>query len=124
MRGKKGGKEALSCHKKISVGQLIARFLTCNFRCQLNLKQDFVFTLYFYLFIYFVFLGLHPEHMEVPRLGVKPELQLPAYATATAMWDLSDVYNLHHSSWQHCVLNPLSETRNKSCLLMDTGWVH
>ena len=27
--------------------------------------------------------------MEVPRLGVKSELQLPAYTTATAMWDLS-----------------------------------
>ena len=31
----------------------------------------------------FVFLGLHPWHMEVPRLGVKSELQLPAYTTAT-----------------------------------------
>ena len=34
-------------------------------------------------FIYlFVFLGPHPAHMEVPRLGVKSELQLPAYTTA------------------------------------------
>ena len=30
----------------------------------------------------FFFLGLHPRHMEVPKLGVKSELQLPAYATA------------------------------------------
>ena len=30
----------------------------------------------------FCFLGLHPRHMEVPRLGVQLELQLPAYATA------------------------------------------
>ena len=30
--------------------------------------------------------------MEVPRLGVKSELQLPAYTTA--MPDLSHVYNL------------------------------
>ena len=29
------------------------------------------------------FLGLHPQHMEVPRLGVQLELQLLAYATAT-----------------------------------------
>ena len=27
--------------------------------------------------------------MEVPRLGIKLELQLPAYATAYATWDLS-----------------------------------
>ena len=33
--------------------------------------------------VIFFFLGLHPHHMEVPRLGVKLELQLPAYATAT-----------------------------------------
>ena len=25
--------------------------------------------------------------MEVPRLGVESELQLPAYTTAIAMWD-------------------------------------
>ena len=28
------------------------------------------------------FLGPHPWHMEVPRLGVEPELQLPVYTTA------------------------------------------
>ena len=28
----------------------------------------------FYLFIYLVFLGLHQQHMEVPRLGVELEL--------------------------------------------------
>ena len=38
--------------------------------------------------------------MEVPRLGVELELQPPSYATAiaTAMPDLSQVYNLHYSS--------------------------
>ena len=33
--------------------------------------------------IYKIFLGQHPRHMEVPRLGVKSELQLPAYTIAT-----------------------------------------
>ena len=38
----------------------------------------------FHSFIYLVcFLGLHLQHMEVPRLGVESELQLPAYTTAT-----------------------------------------
>ena len=36
---------------------------------------------------FFFFLGLHPQHMEVPRLGVKSELQLQAYTITT--WDLS-----------------------------------
>ena len=39
-------------------------------------------------FIYlFIFLGPHPWHMEVPRVGVEWELQLLAYTTATAMPD-------------------------------------
>ena len=33
--------------------------------------------------------------MEVPRLGVESELQLPAYTTATAIQDLSHIRNLH-----------------------------
>ena len=33
------------------------------------------------------FLGLHLPHMEVPRLGVKLELQLLVYTTAPAMQD-------------------------------------
>ena len=35
-------------------------------------------------FFLFVFLGLHPWHMEVPRLGAELELHLPAYTTAIA----------------------------------------
>ena len=50
--------------------------------------------------------------MEVSRLGVKLELQLPAYTTATATPDPSHVYDLYHFSWQWRVLNPLSEARD------------
>ena len=67
--------------------------------------------LFIYLFIY-CFLGLPQRHMEVPRLGVESELQLPAYTTATATWDPSHVCDLHHSSLQHQILNPLSEARD------------
>jgi len=52
--------------------------------------------------------------MEVPRLGIKLELQLPAYTTATAaMLDWRSRFcDLHHSSWQCGILNPLSEARD------------
>ena len=40
-------------------------------------------------FVCFCLLGLHLRHENVPRLGVEWELQLPAYATDTAMPDLS-----------------------------------
>ena len=36
------------------------------------------------------------QNMEVPRLGVKSELQLPAHATATATPVPSHVCNLHY----------------------------
>ena len=42
---------------------------------------------FFCFYFPFVFLELHLQHMEVPRLGVQSKLQLPAYATATAMPD-------------------------------------
>ena len=47
-------------------------------------------------FVCLVFLGLHLQHMEVPRLGVELELQLLGTATATAMQDLSCVCDLYH----------------------------
>ena len=72
--------------------------------------------LFIYLFIYFCFLEQYLLHKEVPRLGVKLELQLPAYTTVTAMRDTSCLYEqLHssHSSWQCWILNPLSEARDE-----------
>jgi len=59
--------------------------------------------------------------MEVPRLGVKLEIRLPAYTTATAIPDLSHIFDLHHSSWQRLIPNPLSEARDRTCNLMDTS---
>ena len=41
---------------------------------------------------FFFFLWLHPRHMEVPRLGVASELQLPTIATA--IQDLSCICDL------------------------------
>ena len=43
---------------------------------------------------------------------------VPAYATATVSPDLSRVCNLHHSSWQCQILNPMSEARDWTCNLM------
>ena len=59
--------------------------------------------------------------MEVPKLVVESELQLPAYATATAKRDLSHVGDLHYSSGQHLILNPLSKARDQTCIVMDTS---
>ena len=41
--------------------------------------------LFIHLFVYLFISEPRLQHMEVLRLGVESELQLPAYATATAM---------------------------------------
>ena len=61
--------------------------------------------------------------MEVPKLGVESELQLPASTTAIAMQDPSHVCDVHHSSCQCQILNPLSEARDQIHILMDINWV-
>ena len=77
-------------------------------------KEGFVL----FLFLFFCFLGLHPWHMELPRLGVESELQLPAYTAATANWYPSRVCDLHHRSQQRQTLNLLSEARDQTSNLM------
>ena len=88
-----------------------------------------------FFFFFSLFLWPHLWHMEIPRLGMGSELQLPAYITATASPQIqaaSATYatvcvkapSLTHwarlrikpaSLWTLCwVLNPLSHNRNAS----------
>ena len=46
-----------------------------------------------------------------------------AYATAIATPDLSCACDLHHSSWQHQILIPLSVARDQTQVLMDTSQI-
>ena len=59
-----------------------------------------------------------PWHAEVPKVGVQSDLRLLAYTTAIATWDLSRVCDLHHSSRQRQILNPLSKARDQTRNLM------
>ena len=91
---------------------------------QASLRFGCLTTTVSFFFFFFYILGPHPQHMEVPKLGIKSELQLLAYTTVTAMQDPSLVCNLHHSSWQCPILNPLRKARDPIRILMDTSWVH
>ena len=62
--------------------------------------------------------------MELSRLGVKSELQVLTYPTATAMPDLSHSFDLHHSLWQSWILNPLSKTSDQTCNLVPRFITH
>ena len=79
--------------------------------------------LFFFFFFFSFFLRLHLPHMEVRRLGVESELQLLAYATATATLDPSCVRDLHRSLRQRRIPDPLSEARDQTPIFMDTSQV-
>ena len=70
--------------------------------------------------VFLPFLGLLPQHMEIPRLGVESEMQLPPYTTATATQDPNHICDLPCSLWPCRILNPLSEARDRTCNLIDS----
>ena len=88
-----------------------------NFKFAVSMVQNIILSCTFFFF--FVFLGPHTQHKDIPKLGVEWELQLPANTTATAAQDPSLVCDLHHSARQHRILNPLSGARDWTRHLMD-----
>ena len=52
----------------------------------------------FYCILFSCLFRPHLWHMEVPRLGFKSKLQLPACTTATATQDLSHAYTTAHGN--------------------------
>ena len=78
----------------------------------------------FLFFLFFLLFRMNPWHMKVARLGVKLELQLLAYGTATEMPDPSHIWDLYQSSWKCQILNPPSEARGKTLNLMVSSWIH
>ena len=76
-----------------------------------------------WLSFFLVFLWPHAGHMDISKLGVKWEPLLPAYPTVTATPDPSCICDLHHSSGQRRILNPLSKVRDRTRILMDTSQV-
>ena len=43
---------------------------------------------------------------------------------ATATWDPSRIFDLHHSSWHRRILNPLSKARGQTHNLMVPSRIH
>ena len=113
----------LSFHNFI-IHCLIWGFICSSLPNSLRFKVILFFFCFVLFCLVFCFLGPRPWHMGAPRLGVKSELQMLAYATATAMQDLSYVWDLHYSSWQWQVPNPLSKARDWICILIDTSQIH
>ena len=70
--------------------------------------QPVVLFCLFVLCVCVCFLGLHLQHKDISRLGVKMELPL---------------FPIHHSSRQRRILNPLSEAGDQSHNLMVPSWI-
>ena len=88
-------------------------------KCQIYLKKKrnhIKFVFFFFWFFFFFFM----EHIEVPKLAVKSELQLPVCTTATATGDPSLICNLCHGLQQCQILNPLSKARDQTLIFSDT----
>ena len=71
----------------------------------------------------FAFLQAAPEVCGIPRLGLKSELWLLAYLTATESQDraVSETFSRAHGNDIH---NPLREARDQIHILMDTNQFH
>jgi len=103
---------------------LLFFFLFLSFFFSFSLPFFFSFSLSFFLsFILSLLPHLKHTNMEVPGLGVKSELQLLAYTTATAMPDPSQVCDLHCSLKQLWILNLVSEARDGTWILMGTNQI-
>ena len=74
----------------------------------------FVFCFLVFVFCFFAFCFFRATCVAYgsSRLGVETEQQLPAYTIATATRDPSHICDLHHSSQQCWILNPLSEAKD------------
>ena len=120
--GVKGFRDSASVSFRISlVGELSA--CPTWFRGQMNVSSPGVLNTSVQE-AHVLFPPPHPWYVEVPRLGVKLELQLPACTTATAMQDLRRICDLHHTSRQCQILNPLSRARKRIQVFMDTSQFH
>jgi len=60
--------------------------------------------------------------MEIPRLGVKSELQLLDYAAV--MQDSNHICNLYDSSWQNWIPDPRCKALDQTHILMNTSQIH
>ena len=74
-------------------------------------------------FLFFDFLGPHLQHMEVCRLGVQSELQLPAYTTVCSnarskpcLWPIPQLMAVQ-------IPDPLSDAGDWTLILMDSSWI-
>ena len=90
---------------------------TCPFSSKASMNN---ITTWLFFFFLIAFQGHTHGTWKFPGQGSN---QSCSCRRATATPDLSCICDLHHSSRQRWILNPLIEARDWTCVLMDTSWV-
>ena len=88
-----------------------------------NVISTAFFSFFFFFFFFLLLRATHRAYgSSQARSGIGA--QPLAYTTATTTQDLSRIFDLHCSLQQCQILNPLSEPRNRTCILVDTSQIH
>jgi len=84
-----------------------------------------VFFLFFFFFFFCLF-GAAAEAYGSSQSSslIRAESADLCHTHSSTRSEPSHVCNLHHCSWQHWILNPLNEVRDRNCVLMDTSRLH
>ena len=101
-------------------------FQTLYKLCTLHHSLTCEFLLLFLLLLLFVCLFVFAFRATLEAYGgsqTRGQSNWSYSCRPTPQPNLSHVCNLHHSSWQCWNLNPPSETREGTCILMDPSWV-
>ena len=98
----------------VCVCMCLSETVKLHFPSVSGIDKPLLLCIMFCLFLCFLLLWLHLYQARDQIRG----------ATDTAMPDLSSVCDLHHSSWQCQIFNPLSEARDQTHVLMDTSQIH
>ena len=81
------------------------------------------FQFLFFFFFFFCFFRATPAADGSSQARSQIRAALLAYSTALGTQDLSHICDLHHSSWKCWILNPRSEARDRTHILIDTSQV-
>jgi len=87
-------------------------------------ELGFLFSYFIYLLTYFCFFRATPEAYGSSQARGHIRAISAGLCIAIATLDPSRVCDLHHSSWQCWILNPLSKVKNYTRILIDISWVH
>ena len=68
------GQKVQTSNYQVSPGDEMYGTVTIVYNTVLHICFWWVFLFVFFLSFLFIFLGLHTQHLEVPRLGIKSEL--------------------------------------------------